>query len=435
MTLIDLGDATGAAPPAAAPVDLPRLGRLALAALSVAGLLAVTASAPPGPSPVRTLWTTAFQPSDTLAPDGRTVYVHRDNATRTTMVTAYDLATGRLRWSAPAGAGPADRGVIPAGDVLLVPTVMFPPGTTLSPGPGAIVLDAATGQELWRSYGDAVPSAATGDVLLAETGQDGITTALRLVGLRDGHEIWRHPIAPAEQWTTLTENGRPSAIVAVTAQGDATVYRYTDGTVRRRDRIPWNGVYSAGLVPAGPYLIVVRTASAQTVATVYRPDDLRPRWRTGELIGSVAGCGPLVCAAGVRGVTAYDAATGRVIWRRDDMNYSWDLGDGRLLLSAADVTTTVLADTATGRTLGRPFDTRSSLLAGAMLVLRAAATPDGRTAVARLDPATGRQTVLGAFDLPVADDCRGTPGYLLCTDGNTLTVTAVGLPSPEEVGG
>ncbi|MFF5075882.1 PQQ-binding-like beta-propeller repeat protein [Actinoplanes sp. NPDC000266] len=431
MTLIDLGDATGAAPPAAAPVDLGRLGRLAMAGLSVAGLLAMSASAPPVPSPVRTLWSTAFRPSETLAADGPTVYVHRDDDGST--VTAYDLASGRLRWSAPAGAGPADGGVIPAGDVLLIPTSLSPAG----PGPGVIVLDKASGEELWRSYGDAQPSVATGEVLLAETGQNGITTALRLVGLRDGHEVWKQPIAPAEQWTTLTENGRPSSIVAVTAQGDATVYRYADGTILHRDRIPWNGVYSAALVPAGPHLIVVRTASAQTVATVYRPGDLRPLWRTGELIGSVDGCGPLICAAGVRGVTAYDAATGRVIWRRDDMNYSWDAGQGRLLLSAADVTTTVLADTATGRTVGRPFGEGTSLLSGgsgSMLMLRAGATPDGRTGVARLDLATGRETVLGAVGLPTAEDCRETPGYLLCTGANTLTVTAVGLPSPEEVG-
>ncbi|SNY39142.1 outer membrane protein assembly factor BamB family protein [Paractinoplanes atraurantiacus] len=431
MTLIDLGDTTEAAPPAAAPVNLSRLRRLVLAGLSVLGVLVAGASAAPTPSPVRTLWTTAFRSGDTMAVDDGTVYVHRGDDSGPTAVTAYDLATGRSRWSGPAGAGPADRSVNPVGDVLLVPTSLFAPGTTTA-GPGVIVLDAATGAELWRSYGDAVPSAATGDVLLAETGQNGITTALRLVRLRDGHEVWRHSVPPAEEWTTVTENGRPSAIVAVTGQGDATVYRYADGTVLHRDRIPWNGVYSAGLAPAGPHLIVVRTASAQTVATVYSPGDLRPLWRTGELIGSVAGCGPLICAAGVRGVAAYDAGTGREIWRRDDVNYAWDLGAGRLLLSADDVTSMVLADTATGRTIGGPYDARTSLLSGAtgsMLLLRAAATPDGRTAVARLDLATGRQTVLGTVVLPAADDCRGAPGHLLCTSANTLTVTAVGLPS------
>jgi outer membrane protein assembly factor BamB len=77
MTLIDLGDVATAAPEPAAPVNLPRLRRLALAVFAVAGLLTPAASAPPPPSLVRPLWTAAFQPGDTMAPDGRTVYLTR----------------------------------------------------------------------------------------------------------------------------------------------------------------------------------------------------------------------------------------------------------------------------------------------------------------------------------------------------------------------
>ncbi|MEU8819097.1 PQQ-binding-like beta-propeller repeat protein [Actinoplanes sp. NPDC048796] len=412
MALIDLGDTAAPAPPAAAPVNLPRLRRTALAGLTVAGLLAVGASAAPAPAPVRTAWTATFRPSDTMAIDGRTVYLNRDSDAGPTVVTAYDLATGRQRWSTPAGDGPADRGVRTAGDVVLV--------STETPGPGTIALDAATGAELWRANGDARPSAASGDVLLAGTGR------LRLVRLRDGREVWRHPLSPADQWTMLTEGGRPSTIVTVSAQGDATVYRYADGEVLHRGRIPWNGVYSAGLTPAGPYLVVVRTASAQTVATVYRPADLRPLWRTGELIGSVTGCGVLICAAGVRGVAAHDAATGREVWRRDDMTYVWDLGGGRLLLSAADPARTALADTATGRAVGRPLDGQPVTdKAGSILLLRATGTPVARTAVTRVDLATGRTVPLGTIGSSPAPDCRGAPGHLLCARDDTLTVTLV----------
>jgi len=47
VTLIDLGDiATGSAAPASFPVNLRRLRRSVLAVLAVAGLLALTASAP-----------------------------------------------------------------------------------------------------------------------------------------------------------------------------------------------------------------------------------------------------------------------------------------------------------------------------------------------------------------------------------------------------
>ncbi|MEV4350054.1 PQQ-binding-like beta-propeller repeat protein [Actinoplanes sp. NPDC049596] len=396
MTLIDLGDAA-AAPPVAAPVNWSRLRRLMLAALTVAGLLATAASGPAAAHPLRA---TALPAGDTLALDGRTAYL-----TGPSEVSAYDLGTGRRRWQVPAAA--ADGGVRPAGDVVLAP--------------GPVALDAATGAPLWRSSGDARPSAASGDVLLAERDQ------LRLVGLRDGHERWRRAVSPVDQWTTVTEGGRPSVIVTVSALGDATAYRYADGVVLHRERIPWNGVYRAYLATAGPYLVVVRTASAQTVATVYRAADLRPLWRSGELIGSVTDCGGLICLAGVRGVTAHDAGTGQEIWQRDDMTYVADVGDGRLLLSSA--ASTVLADAATGRTVGRPFAGRPSVVtgpAGSLLLLRETGTPAGRTTVTRLDLSTGGQAGLGTIERTAGQVCRGTPGYLLCPRGDELSVTAIG---------
>ncbi|WP_433303795.1 PQQ-binding-like beta-propeller repeat protein [Actinoplanes sp. CA-030573] len=427
MTLIDLGDLAGAAAePVAAPVNLPRLGKLALAVLAVAGLLALTASAPAAPARVRSLWTAAFGPGDTMALDGPTLYLNRAGPDRRVEVTAYDLRTGRIRWSTPTGEAMSGHGLSPAGDVLLVATVS--PRSV----PGTLALDAATGRPLWRADGDAAPSVATGDALLAETGPSGAITALRLVGLRDGDQRWRHAIAPAERWTPLTEDGRPATIVTMSATGDATVYGYEDGIARHRARVPWNGVYSATLLPVGPYFAVVRTSSAQTVATVYGGTDLRPRWRSEELIGYVTGCGTLICTAGVRGVTARDAATGRERWRRDDMTFLWDVGGGRLLLSAAPnlaSATTVLAEGATGRTIGSPIGGQQAISAGApgsVLLLRGTRTPPGRTAVYRLDLATGRLTVLGTVGRLAEQDCRGTPGYLVCPGGDRVTVTAVG---------
>lgn len=420
MALIDLGDVARAAP-VSSPVDLPRLRRLALTVLTVAGLLALSASAPPPAPLARLLWATAFRPGDTVAVDARTVYVSGPGT-----VTAYELPTGTLRWNAPVEAGAADRGVRLAGDVLLVPTAAAPSVR------GTIALDATTGEPLWRSDGDAFPSPARGDALLAVTDPAGVTTGLRLVDLRDGREIWRHAIAPAEQWTTIAEDGRPASIVTVTGTGDTTVYGYGDGIVRHRGRIPWNGVYSSTLFPADPYLIVVRTASAQTVATVYRGSDLRPLWRSDEVIGYVTGCGPLICTAGVPGVTGREPATGREVWRRPDMNFVWNLDGGRVVLSAAATVasaTAVLADTATGRTIGRPFGGPQSFAAdgaGSLLLLRGTGGWSDRTALNRVDLATGRQTALGVVPRSAAQDCRATPGYLVCPRGDALTVTAIG---------
>ncbi|GAB2570809.1 hypothetical protein Aab01nite_05510 [Paractinoplanes abujensis] len=425
MTLIDLGDAGAAVEPAAAAVDVARLRRLVLAFLTVVGLAAMTASAPPAPSLVRPLWATTLRPSDIVAVDGRTVYLNRSSASGPAEVVAYDLPTGRLRWSSPTGDA---YGIRPAGDVVLVATGP----STSAPGPRTVALDAETGARLWQSFGSFSPSASGAEVLLAETGRSGAVDGLRLVGRRDGQQVWRRSITPAEEWTTVVEGGRPAAVVTVTGTGDTTVHGYADGAVRHRARIPWNGVYSSTFFPVGAQLVVVRTASAQTVATVYRAADLRPLWRSDELIGSVTGCGPLICTAGVRGVAGRDPATGRPVWRRDDMKFVWDLGPDRLLLSAAAnlaSATTVLVDAATGRTIGRPIGGQEAFVAGragSLTLLRPTGPSGDRTAVNRLDLATGRQTVLGTVDRLTEQRCQGVPGYLLCPRGDVLTVTAVG---------
>ncbi|MCY1143620.1 PQQ-binding-like beta-propeller repeat protein [Actinoplanes sp. Pm04-4] len=427
MTLIDLGTAESDTVAAGAPVNLPRLRRLALAVLTVVGLAAMTASAPPGPALVRPLWATALQPSDTVAMDGQSVYLNRSSPSGPAEVVAYDLRTGRLRWTAPTGDA---YGVRPVGGVVLVTTGPLPVGSaSYSPGPNTIALDAATGTRLWQSAGAASPvggeaTPGRGEVLLAETGPSGATTGLRLVGLRDGHQVWRRSITPAEDWTTL--NG---LIVTVTGAGDATVYGYDDGAVRHRSRIPWNGVYSVTFFPAGAQLVVIRRASAQTAATVHRASDLRLLWRSDELIGSVTGCGRLICTAGVRGVAGRDPVTGRRLWLRDDMRFVWDVGADRLLLSAAAnlaSATTVLVDAGTGRTVGRPLGGQEAFVpgpAGSLLLLRTTGTSDDRTAVVRLDLADGRRTVLGTVDRLAELSCQGASGYLLCPRGNTLTVT------------
>ncbi|GID32434.1 outer membrane protein assembly factor BamB family protein [Paractinoplanes brasiliensis] len=427
MTLIDLGDARAAVVPAGAPVNLARLRRLVLAVLTVVGLAAVTASTPPSPPLVRPLWTTALQPSDTVALNGRTVYLNRSSSSGPAEVVAFDLPTGRLRWSTPTGDA---YGVRPVGDVVLVTTGPLPIAS--SPGPRTIALDAETGAPLWQSAGASAPSAVGSDILLAETDRTGATTGLRLLGLRDGRQVWRRSITPAEEWTTIVEGGRPTAVVTVTGTGDATVYGHADGAVRHRVRIPWNGVYSATLFPAGAQLVVIRTASAQTVATIYRAADLRPLWRSDELIGYVTGCGRLICTVGVRGVAGRDPATGRQAWRRDDLNFVWDLGAGRLLLSATAnlaSATTVLVDAATGRTIGRPLGGPEAFVpgpAGSLTLLHATGTPPDRTTVDRLDLTGGRRTVLGTVDRLAEQDCQGVSGYLLCPRGGTLTVNAVG---------
>jgi putative pyrroloquinoline-quinone binding quinoprotein len=439
MSLIDLGEVTEETAAPAVPLNLPRLRRLALAVLAVAGLLALGAAAPPAPPLVRPLWTAAFQPSDVMALDAGAAYLNQSDDGRPPTLTAYDLATGAVRWQRPSGVTVSGYPPRPAGDVLLVPadpelirheeadkSVSY-----YQLSRSTLALDAATGERLWQTAGDAHPTAGLGEAVITEADETGAVTRLRLVRLRDGHEVWGHTITPVNEWTWLGPAGRPTEIATVTKTGDVTVYGYADGVVRHRGRLPWAGLYTASLGAAGPYLLVNRRASAQTIATVYRSDDLRPLWRSDDLIGYGTACGGLICTTGAHEVVGHDPATGRVVWRTLGVQDLWDVGGERLLLNAVGtgVPTMVLIDAATGRAIGAPVAGQPAQVVhpeGSIYLLRGTTTPRDRTAVVRFDLATGRSTMLGTIGAIGEQGCAMVPGYLACPAAGRLTVTAAG---------
>jgi len=439
MSLIDLGEVTAETTAPVVPLNLPRFRRLALTVLAVAGLLALGASAPPGPSLVRQLWTTAFQASDVMALDADAAYLNRSDDGRSPELTAYDLATGVVRWKRPSGVAVAGYPPRPAGDVLLVPTdpdlirheEADESVSYYQLSRGTVALDAATGEQLWQTAGDASPSAGLGEAVITEANEAGAVTRLRLVRLRDGHEMWSHAVTPVNEWIPLGPPDRPTEIATVTKTGDVTVYGYQDGVVRRQGRLPWAGLYTASLSAAGPYLLVNRRASAQTIATVYRSDDLRPLWRSDDLIGYGTSCGALICTTGAHEVVGHDPATGRVVWRTQGVEDLWDVGGDRLLLTVAGtaVPTMRLIDAATGqaigdRAAGQPAQT--ALPAGSIYLLRGTTTPKDRIAVVRFNLSTGEATMLGTIGAIGEQGCAMAPGYLACPARGRLTVTAAG---------
>jgi hypothetical protein len=209
MTLIDLGEVTEDDSPrdpaqsSTAPAGLPRdaVGRRLASGRRVG---ARTAEAE-----LRPLWTTAFTEDDSVALAGDTAFVSRLDEDLRPSVAAYDLESGALRWNVPTGAGLGGFPPRPAGDTVLAPTdpvtmtyeddgqePVLVRGTCLS----TVALDTATGDQLWRAEGDAVPSVPTRHHDRRRAGRPRPDRPLRVVRTRDGGEIWNRPVPPLAGW-------------------------------------------------------------------------------------------------------------------------------------------------------------------------------------------------------------------------------------------
>jgi outer membrane protein assembly factor BamB len=432
MAVIDLGEVTGEEHATAVPVDHRRLLRAALAVLAIAGLLAIAGSAPGVTAGVRPLWTiNDFRDDDSVVLAGPTAYVSR-LADGRPQVAAYDLAGGKLRWTAVTGEQIAAQPPRPAGDTVLAPTdpvttrVVMPDGGEylyMSPR-NTVALDARTGQELWRTAGNAMPSAGTGTALVVGHGE------LRLVRLRDGGEIWRRSTPPLAGWTPLPDYLHPEAIATAGQDGLLSVFGYADGKLRAASTVPWETrTRSATLIPAGRNVAVIRDdPSRDSRTTVYSADDLKPLWSAGYL----SPCGELLCSVAIDGVAGRDPATGREVWTAPDARNMFPVGDNRVLLAQnIDVSKEQLVDSRTGRPLGPPVlgaQAYNYEESEDLYFVRPSVNPPGRLVVTRLDLADGAQTPLGVFGTSGGEQsfCVATRGYLACPRDDGLHVMAVG---------
>jgi outer membrane protein assembly factor BamB len=431
MTVIDLGEVTGAEGSPAVPLDHRRLLRAGLAVLSIAGLLVVGGSAPGGATGVRPLWTIDdFRGDDSVVLAGRTAYISRPYEGRP-RVAAYDLADGRLRWTSVTGEQIAAQPPRPAGDTVLAPTdpaltkVAMPDGGEYryeSPQ-NTVALDATTGRELWRTAGNAMPSAGTGTALVVGDG------ALRVVRLRDGGELWHRPMPPLAGWTPLPDYRHPEAIATAGQDGLLSVFGYADGRLRATSTVPWETrTRSATLIPAGRNLAVVRDdPSRQSTTTVYSADDLRPLWSAGYL----SPCGELLCSVAIDGVAGRDPATGREVWTAPDARFMFPVGRDRILLGRnIDASRVQLVDSRTGRALGPPITGAQAYTddpGDRLYFVRPSGNPPGRLVVTRLDLADGAQTPLGVFGASGGEQsfCVATRDHLACPRWDGLHVMAV----------
>ncbi|MEU8663817.1 PQQ-binding-like beta-propeller repeat protein [Actinoplanes philippinensis] len=420
-----------------------RMSRLAKVATAVLAVLALGGSALPGRPVLREVWSTPVSDTESWSVEQDTVFVQG------TELTAYELATGEVRWTRPVETGPSRVNVIARDGVLLLPgteqSIDVTSGDVSAIGDaysGSLTaLDPASGMRLWERPGS-VSSEDTGDTLLMyERDPTATMTWLRLVRVRDGSVVWERR-APEKADTVVVQfdGGAPARVVTATRLGGLTVLRYADGAPLASGSVPWRTRSYAtrsgsSLSAVDGRLVVVdlvlETSGDLSRVAVYRAGDLGLLWSR-EVPGyaTLQDCGPLLCLTknGEGFVEAVDPDTGEKRWEKPGFQLIGSAPGGERLLVTGidDKPTQTLVDTVTGRTIAS--DGSGILLSvdeqeGAALLLRGV---DPATSVlSRLDTTTGKSTLLGRMstgDLL----CSGEDRWIACSAGGRLLVSTVG---------
>jgi outer membrane protein assembly factor BamB len=457
MSVIDLGDVSHLPDePEGYPGGRPEfgrfhVGRLVKAAIAVVVTLAAGGSALPGPPVLREVWSVPTSPEQSMTLDDDSVYLHQPagNGTEPAELTAYDLRTGRVRWTRPVDTGASWFGATPQHGVLLLPgdeqaiQITSPDGDMMgySYSGSLTALDPATGERLWQRPGSQ-HWADTGDTLLMyERDRTGTLTRLRQVRIRDGSIVWeRRAPAKVDTVEVVFDGGTPDRIVTVGPGGRLTVLRYADGTEVTSRSLPWQPVSfdngaGSNLGTVKGRLVVVDTGLGDDIdrsrVTVYRTDTLVPLWsRDTKGWANVQDCGPLVCLSTAQGLfEAVDPETGVRRWAMVGGPFIGTVADGERLLipGIGDEPQQTLVDAATGRVIG-PIAAGGLLSRddeeGTATMLRQ--LDPTTSVVSRIDTTTGRSTVLGV--LPAGDQifCSGSGRRLVCMLGDRMVVTTAG---------
>ncbi|WIM95621.1 PQQ-binding-like beta-propeller repeat protein [Actinoplanes oblitus] len=433
MTMIELGDVSEPAAPGpegAAPFRRRTRSRAAAAVLAVLCAIGLTGSVRPGPPTVRQLW--SMPVPDGGYPDyvdGQAVLFRTEPGGA--VLTAYDLATGKVRWATPMGPEPTWTMPREAAHRLYVAdhlNTLLEDGSPAFFASATAALDSRTGAVSWRHSGQMMAGDAT-TALFADWDGRGRIASLHLVRAADGVPIWDRAIDPAQALVAPDYPAAPDQVVAVTAAGTLTTFRYADGeplATRRSSplaREPWMALMTDGR------LIDIRYGADPSV-TAYQAGTLTELWHSSGLGPdvNVNTCDPTLCLADREVLHVLDPRTGEEHWTARQTG-AVPIGAGRLLVNSSGMSNSRIVDATTGRTLTGVVDGTALFPPrddGALLVLRPWGYPDLRTAVLRLDPATGRTTLLGTLQR-LAGDCRPVGRYLTCVDADTvLSVTDVG---------
>jgi hypothetical protein len=445
--MIDLGEVTGSSP-AEGDDGLGRgLNRrsvrpAALAVLAVFTLLAVTGSVVPEPRGVRQLWSTPVRERDGVTLAGTGAFISRTDDDQTRII-AHGLADGAVRWTRDLSGSVG--WVQPAGDgeILLLPVnrevVKLGLGSeqefTTEFHRQTIAVDARTGVERWRSSGEPHTSGG-GTTLLAEHTDQGRISNLRLVRTADGSTIWSKTTADIDNHTVGLRDEQPDRLVVASSTGDITVFRYADGELITRAKIPWTTPrpeegYFNDFTATDGYLVVNQSRPESVDQFVYRLDTMTELWRAGSSDGYAFMCGTgRLCLNESSNIVARDLDTGAELWKvAGTGSLSPVAGDRLLADTGLGNGNPTLIDSGTGRVIDAEatgttvWDPEAD---GHLLLLSPTVRPYGRTMVIRWDLRDGRRRLLGAIESQTAQRCQAVPEYLVCSREGEMQVTAVG---------
>jgi outer membrane protein assembly factor BamB len=280
-------------------------------------------------------------------------------------------------------------------------------------------LDASSGRDLWTHPAD--------DTLVITLSRGGLLTqsgfgevaSLALSDSRTGREIWNRDVDPAGfLGPDDMYEGRSSMIVAVGATGSVVVLSYADGAVLAGGDLGLSFdpqldrsliADSAAVSVVGDRLYLSRRQRGRVSLTAYSVRPLAPLWRSeGGPTGRVSDCGPVLCVADTRWVTAVDPEGGRVRWEQPSWGVAYRYDRTRLFAyDNQEDTRAALLDAATGRVLHQLGQSRRL----GDLILR---TTGRRTFVSVPDPATGDLRIAGVMDDAAWFRCQSGGDYLVC---------------------
>ncbi|MBO3736379.1 outer membrane protein assembly factor BamB family protein [Actinoplanes flavus] len=448
MTVIELGDVSRVPAESPEPEPAPEfqrgtVRRLVLIGLTLLCAVLLSASLPPGPAGFRRLWSVPFGQTDTMAIRGDLAFVHRARPGGAEL-TAYDLATGAVRWVRVTGGDVTWLSGGQSEEVLLIPgneqtvEVEYEDGSRGVEIYGGTVtaLDPATGTPLWKHPGFQEWADTNGTVLLYEYDRDGLA-AVRVVRARDGDLAWERRLEDAQTAMLQADGTDPAHVVLIAPDGGTTVLRYADGATVVNRRLPWTPMRpstnrgSSLFTATGLVLVAENLAEHHARVTAYRVGTLERLWeRESDENPYVQDCGPVLCLVAGTDIIALDPATGTERWRRPgQVNVGVLPGDRMLVSDGADNAQQTILRAVDGRVLGsggRGTVIHHNRRDGSMLLSRTLPPDYNRAVLRRLDLSTGRSVVLGV--IPISQDgfCDGDGRYIGCRDGDDLTFTAVG---------
>lgn len=382
-------------------------------ALVLLVLISSGASVAPAKPPFASLLRVSLGPADPylVTPTGRLL-------TQTNgQITAYDLASGALRWQAGQST-PVYR--LRTGEGL----VLMQPWTTVGAADGTTAVSVATGARVWDNPRSVITIAGSG-ALLAVTGTRSLSgTNRRVQGLIEVLD----PANGVARWqvrvpSTAVVLGVPgpadsgARMLMVRDDRTARLFDLSDGRQMNVRELPAANYGPENPVVAGGIVLLRHPGPSGMEVSAYDPATLRELWtKPADGTFEVRSCGLLACFLGQDGVHAVDPATGDRRWDKPGWQTVTERGSALLAYPDSDISRPIgLVDSETGKVL---VDLRGWLpLAGAngsgdMLVTRE--VPAGaRTMVAVADQAAGRVRPIALLPSGTGD-CEAAPGRLIC---------------------